>query len=182
MCLASPRASEIPLADMSVKLQRAGLGEKELSIPVTADAAEVHDIIVDAFPVLKNTGYELLRTMGHGNKDFTLIGQVSSADVLKVGLKKAKCYLLFTQSIPLSLDNTIGASPTDVFIFVTGSRSVPPTGMKSWTVKFTDKSVVPSAHTCNLVLTLPTAHSNDKETFFKNLTLGFLSHSFFGQA
>ena len=93
MCLASPRASEIPLADMSVKLQRAGLGEKELSIPVTADAAEVHDIIVDAFPVLKNTGYELLRTMGHGNKDFTLIGQVSSADVLKVGLKKAKCYL-----------------------------------------------------------------------------------------
>ena len=75
------------------------------------------------------------------------------------------------------------ATATDIFTFLTGAASVPALGFDhNRVIKFSKKLVLPTAQSCNFQLTLPTVHSGSKETMYENLTLGFLSHSYFGQA
>ena len=78
---------------MRVSLQLAGLGERELIIPMNAPASTVHEIILKAFPALEKTGYELMRTTGYGKREFERIGDVCGADVLRAALGQAKCYI-----------------------------------------------------------------------------------------
>jgi hypothetical protein len=48
------------------------------------------------------------------------------------------------------------------------------------TVKFTNVGVLPVASTCALQLTIPTAHSHNREEFYEKMNLGFQSHDFLG--
>eukprot|EP00118_Oscarella_pearsei_P015910 m.147758 g.147758 ORF g.147758 m.147758 type:complete len:89 (+) comp38475_c0_seq2:201-467(+) len=73
------------------------------------------------------------------------------------------------------------ATPTDVMIFLTGAATVPSKGMAGWTVKFDEKTVLPKASSCTLTLHLPTQNTEDPTKYAEMLTLGFLSHGFFGQ-
>eukprot|EP00118_Oscarella_pearsei_P020812 m.229766 g.229766 ORF g.229766 m.229766 type:complete len:446 (+) comp40049_c0_seq44:98-1435(+) len=93
VCLPRDDITQIPEPDLKLKMQKAGLGEKELVIPCDADSLQVHEIILQAFPALQSTGYKLLRTTGHGRKSLEEFGFVTGADVLHVTLRQAKCYL-----------------------------------------------------------------------------------------
>ena len=63
----------IPTLNEHAILQNAGLGWKKLSFPVDGSAADVHGAILEAFPALVDTGYELLRSGDSGSKRLNVI-------------------------------------------------------------------------------------------------------------
>ena len=93
-----------------MKLQKAGLGEKEVSVPGNVSSTEVHRALLDAFPPLQSTGYELLQASGSSIKDLESVGDLTGAAILRVTLGQAKCYIrpllakLSLEPIPESSD------------------------------------------------------------------------------
>eukprot|EP00118_Oscarella_pearsei_P023122 m.272880 g.272880 ORF g.272880 m.272880 type:complete len:287 (+) comp40568_c0_seq12:684-1544(+) len=61
--------------------------------PLNAARKEMHDVIVNAFPLLGDTGYEFCRGVGGGKKLIENLGKVSNVSVLKAAIGQAKCYL-----------------------------------------------------------------------------------------
>ena len=64
-----------------------------MSIPGNASSAEVHRALLDAFPPLQSTGYELVRTSGYGDKELESVGDLTGAAILRISLGQAKCYI-----------------------------------------------------------------------------------------
>ena len=93
VCLSSSKQEHVPDVPLRVKLERAGLGEKEITVPTSANARQVHELLLAAFPALRDKAYELLRTTGYGKKDLNSIGHVTASHVLKRNLGHAKCYI-----------------------------------------------------------------------------------------
>ena len=61
VCLADHQRNTPPSFEEKMKLSRAGLGEKRVSIGKTDDSLEVHNAVLDTYPALERTGYEMMR-------------------------------------------------------------------------------------------------------------------------
>ena len=96
ICLSEFDQNWKPTPEDKVKLAKLGLGLKTLSFRIEGDADHVHDVIVGAFPVLKECGgYTLLR-LGSGSRSLMEIeGPESGITVsfLKDILNQAKLYI-----------------------------------------------------------------------------------------
>ena len=105
ICLSECDQNCKPTPEDKVKLAKLGLGLKTLSFRSEGDADHVHDVIVGAFPVLKDCGgYTLLR-LGSGSRSLMEIeGSESGVTVsyLKDILNQAKLYIR-----PLQCDITV---------------------------------------------------------------------------
>lgn len=66
-----------------------------------------------------------------------------------------------------------------ILCFFTGADSIPPLGMKEATLNFNPDSVLPTASTCAIELTLPTRHKTYEE-FKKYADIAFTMHGGFG--
>ena len=64
-----------------------------LEVPVSSSRRQLHEIVVNAFPQLKDTGYDFCRGSAGGTKRLENLGTISKAAVLKSALGQAKCYL-----------------------------------------------------------------------------------------
>ena len=81
----------------------------------------------------------------------------------------------------LLMTTFIGASVSlqMVLCFFTSADSIPPLGMKAATLNFNPKIVFPTASTCAIELTLPTALKSYEE-LKKNADIAFSMHGGFG--
>ena len=94
-----------PTPEDKVKLAKLGLGLKTLSFRSEGDADHVHDVIVGAFPVLKDCGgYTLLRLDSGSRRLMEIEGPESGVtdSYLKDILSQAKLYIR-----PLQCDITV---------------------------------------------------------------------------
>ncbi len=103
-CLHDPELTNVP-ANRSLKqaLIEAGLGEKELSVPVTQSSAEFHDAIVQLYPALQSSGgYSLFKCMGSSRR---LVGlEVNTPSTIRTSIGQSRLYIKPLQrAIPLHL-------------------------------------------------------------------------------
>ena len=74
VCLAFSEQNALPSTSERITLTLNGLGEKKLQFPSNGNAAQVHEVIIDAFPALQTAGgYEVLRTVDGRSKDLICI-------------------------------------------------------------------------------------------------------------
>ena len=61
MCLADNQCDTPPSRDRKLELLAAGLGEKKVTLGQSDDYLEVHNTLLEHFPALESTGYEVMR-------------------------------------------------------------------------------------------------------------------------
>ena len=97
VCLAFSEQNALPSTSERITLTLNGLGEKKLQFPCNGNAAQVHEVIIDAFPALQTAGgYEVLRTVDGRSKDLICIPTPASGisvAFLKCVLGQAKGFL-----------------------------------------------------------------------------------------
>ena len=97
VCLAFSEQNALPSTSERITLTLNGLGEKKLQFPCNGNAAQVHEVIIDAFPALQTAGgYEVLRTVDGRSKDLICIPTPASGisvPFLKSVLGQAKGFL-----------------------------------------------------------------------------------------
>ena len=74
VCPAFIEQNALPSTSEKITLTLNGLGEKKLLFPCNGNAAQVQEVIIDAFPALQTAGgYEVLRTADGRSKDLICI-------------------------------------------------------------------------------------------------------------
>ena len=112
ICLARTGDNRPPSSLEAGQLMMAGLGRKSITFFEHGDAADVHDEIMAAFPVLRENGYELLRA-GPKNSNLQLIPPPPGGyyvQYLKEVVRNAKVYIR-----PLQNDLPIEIIQPDLF-------------------------------------------------------------------
>ena len=97
VCPAFIEQNALPSTSERITLTLNGLGEKKLLFPCNGNAAQVQEVIIDAFPALQTAGgYEVLRTADGRSKALicipTPVSRISVA-FLKSVLGQAKGFL-----------------------------------------------------------------------------------------
>lgn len=103
VCLSNCGQETAPSAEEKMTLNSAMLGEKRLSLGLENDAFLVHDVLIRHFPMLQETGYEMMRISSHRKlTSLRVPNDCLSAGNIRSALGQAKLYLRpLKKSLPL---------------------------------------------------------------------------------
>ncbi|XP_062499229.1 uncharacterized protein LOC134176579 [Corticium candelabrum] len=113
MCLADNQCDTPPSRDRKLELLAAGLGEKKVTLGQSDDYLEVHNTLLEHFPALESTGYEVMRLTARRQLEV-----IPSLDMTAIHLKtvfdQAKMYLRpIANSIDLETVDMHDSTSTD---------------------------------------------------------------------
>ena len=100
MCLADNQRDTPPSRDRKLELLAAGLGEKKVTLGQSDDYLEVHNTLLEHFPALKSTGYEVMRLTARRQLEV-----IPSLDMTAIHLKtvfdQAKMYRIDLETVDM---------------------------------------------------------------------------------